>query len=145
MKSIDLTKKEYEYLTRTSNKIRDLVTWMPALCGVDQHARWSKMFELVFDHEAENKESVFARQTDEDFDARSEVARGVFGVVSDPDKADYIWWLLEVADRAAQGKISDEEREEISSRDGEYPDVDAILKPSEAAVALAWSPSTQSV
>jgi len=122
------------------SKIRDLVLAMPRLCGVEQHERWSKMFELVYDHEAANKESVFARDPNEDFDTRTEVLRGIFGVVNDSDKADYIWWLLEVCDFAIQGKISDEEKSEISARDGEYLEVDAILKPSEAVIQTFWAP-----
>lgn len=124
-----------------SNKVLDLIKAGPKLAGVDQHIRWSFAGEKLYLAEASEKNTPLARDPGEDFETRCQVWDWR-QYATDYDTAEHIWWLLDIADRSAQGNIGDEEKSAISAIDGEFPEVDAIMKPSEAATILAWSPDS---
>jgi hypothetical protein len=125
----------------TMNKVLELIKAGPKLAGVEQHERWAFSGEKLSPADASEQNSPLARQPDESFESRAQVWDWR-QYATDYDTAEHIWWLFELMDRSAQGDINDEEMSAIATIDGEFPAVDAIVKPSEAARVLAWSPSS---
>lgn len=123
---------------------KELVIKAPALCGVPNAARWSRIAEFVWVDEASHPKSVFAR-TEEDGEKEESRLDPLFGWhadAKDSGKALYInlllsllllrHYVLEHGRSDLMGRASDLEGQ-VSELEQDYPDVSTLLTVEQAA------------
>lgn len=129
------------------NPIRELIVQLPKLCGVERHERWSTVNALVFDHEAEEKKSAFARIDGESIRERLAPVFSFYNLV--PIKyihkamygMDLVIYAAMMVDNN-NGRLIDANyiRSRLDGDAGTFPDIDEILTPAQASTLTFWNP-----